>query len=63
MQAQTVNIDNLSSARSASSLRVLMTPARWIEVCRILLTGLIALLYWRELVPLQVLWFAVAVGL
>ncbi len=63
MQAQTVNIDNLSSARSASSLCVLMTPARWIEVCRILLTGLIALLYWRELVPLQVLWFAVAVGL
>lgn len=63
MQAQTVNIDNLSSARSASSLRVLMTPARWIEVGRILLTGLIALMYWRELVPLQVLWFAVAVGL
>lgn len=40
-----------------------MTHARWIEIGRILLTGLIALLYWREMVPLQVLWFAVAVGL
>jgi len=40
-----------------------MTHSRWIEVGRILLTGLIAMLYWREMVPLQVLWFAVAVGL
>ena len=63
MQAQTVNIDNPSPTRPASSLRVLMTHSRWIEVGRILLTGLIAMLYWREMVPLQVLWFAVAVGL
>ncbi|WP_371439529.1 heavy metal translocating P-type ATPase [Polaromonas sp.] len=52
-----------SSLRPASSLRVLMTRERWIEVSRIVLTGLIALLYWREMVPLEVLWFAVAVGL
>ncbi|HQT51009.1 MULTISPECIES: cation-translocating P-type ATPase [Comamonadaceae] len=40
-----------------------MTRDRWFEVGRIVLTGLIALLYWREMVPLEVLWFAVAVGL
>ena len=40
-----------------------MTRERWIEVGRILLTGLIALAYWRELVPIEVLWIAVAVGL
>ena len=45
------------------SLADLMTRKRWIEVGRIVLTGLIALLYWQQLVPLQVLWVAVAIGL
>lgn len=40
-----------------------MTQARWVEVGRILLTGLVALLYWHEAVPLPVLWAAVAIGL
>ena len=40
-----------------------MTRERWIEVGRIALTGLIALLYWRQLVPIELLWAAVAVGL
>ncbi len=40
-----------------------MTRERWIEVGRIALTGLIALLYWQQLVPIQVLWVAVAIGL
>ncbi len=44
-------------------LLALMTGERWIEVGRIVLTGLIALLYWRQLVPVQVLWVAVAIGL
>ena len=48
---------------AATSVRVLMTRERWIEVGRILLTGLIALAYWRELVPIEILWIAVAVGL
>lgn len=61
-KSPTINPTPLS-AKPASSLMVLMTQARWIEVGRILVTGLIALLYWRELVPLQVLWIAVAVGL
>jgi heavy metal translocating P-type ATPase len=47
----------------APSLATLMTRERWIEVGRILLTGLIALLYWRQLVPLPILWAAVAIGL
>ena len=41
----------------------LMTRERWIEVGRIVLTGLVAVLYWQQLVPLQVLWVAVAIGL
>ncbi len=47
----------------APSLSALMTHERWIEVVRILLTGLIALLYWQQLVPIGLLWVAVAVGL
>lgn len=48
---------------NASSLRALMTRERWIEVGRIALTGAIALLYWQELVPIHLLWIAVAIGL
>jgi len=40
-----------------------MTRERWIEVARIGLTGAVALAYWQELAPLQVLWLAVAIGL
>ena len=40
-----------------------MTRERWIEVVRIVATGVVALLYWRGLVPIQLLWAAVAVGL
>ena len=47
----------------APSLSTLMTRDRWIEVGRILLTGLIAVLYWQQWVPVQVLWVAIAIGL
>jgi cation transport ATPase len=40
-----------------------MTRSRWIEAGRILLTGLVALLFWRQWVPIQILWLAVAIGL
>ena len=40
-----------------------MTRERWIEVVRIVATGVVALLFWRGLVPIQLLWVAVAVGL
>lgn len=45
-----------------SRLLALMTPERWVAVGRIALTGLIALLYWRQPVPVPVLWFAVAMA-
>ena len=48
---------------STSSVSTLMTPARWIEVGRIVVTGLVALLFWRNLVPIEILWLAVAIGL
>lgn len=40
-----------------------MTRARWIEAARILITGLVILLYERGLVPLPALLAAVAIGL
>ena len=46
-----------------TGLLALMTRERWIEVVRIVATGLVALLFWRGLVPVQLLWAAVAVGL
>ncbi|WP_313472674.1 hypothetical protein [Brevundimonas sp.] len=44
-------------------LWALMTPARWVEVGRILVTGTVALLFQQGLVPVIWLWLAVAVGL
>ncbi len=41
----------------------LMTRERWIEVARIVVCGLVALLYWKSLVPIELLWAAVALGL
>ena len=51
------------TAAGAPGLRTLMTRERWIEVGRIALTGAIALLYWRQWVPIELLWVAVAIGL
>lgn len=45
------------------SLTALMTRERWIEVIRIVATGLVALLFWQNLVPVELLWLAVAIGL
>jgi len=58
-----VNSEAAAEQASASSLRMLMTRSRWIEAGRILLTGLVALLFWRQWVPIQILWLAVAIGL
>ena len=60
-----MNTNNAAIVEQAasSSLRVLMTHERWVEVGRILFTGLIALLYWRQLIPIQILWVAIAIGL
>lgn len=60
-----MNTNNTAIAEQAASscIRELMTHQRWIEVGRIVITGLIALLYWRQLVPIQILWIAIAIGL
>ncbi len=55
--------DMSESGYSGTSFVSLMTRERWIEVGRIVLAGVIALLYWQQLVPLWVLWAAVAIGL
>ena len=52
-----------NSVPGGAQLADLMTRERWIEVARIAVTGLIALLYWQALVPIQVLWGAIAIGL
>ncbi len=46
-----------------TSLWALLTRDRWVEISRILLVGLITLLFWQEFVPLGVLLAGVAVGL
>jgi len=50
-------------ARRETRVSALMTPARWIEVGRILVTGLIVWLFWLGAIPLPMLWTAVAMGL
>jgi len=52
-----------SGTPNEGGLMALMTRERWIEVARIVVTGLIALLFWRGVVPIQVLWVAIAIGL
>ena len=60
-----MNINSEAAVQPAntSSVSTLMTPARWIEVGRIVVTGLVALLFWRNLVPIEILWLVVAIGL
>ncbi|EHR70978.1 heavy metal translocating P-type ATPase [Burkholderiales bacterium JOSHI_001] len=50
-------------AAYATGWGALMTRERWVEVGRIVLTGLTALLYWQQAAPIEVLWAAVAIGL
>ena len=45
------------------SLRGLLTRERWFEIARIVVVGIITLLYWRNVLPLPVLWVAIAFGL
>jgi heavy metal translocating P-type ATPase len=50
-------------SESKPSLRALITRDRLVEIGRILLVGLVTLLFWRELLPLPALMAAVAAGL
>lgn len=56
-------VASMPARTDGTSLSSLMTRERWIEVARIVLTGAVALLYWQQLVPLWLLWVAVAIGL
>lgn len=56
-------VENVAPGPGGASFLSLMTPERWVEIGRILLTGAVALLYWQQLVPLYLLWAAVALGL
>lgn len=55
--------DTMATVPIDGGWRTLMTRERWIEIGRIVLTGGVALLYWRQMVPVQLLWAAVALGL
>lgn len=50
-------------ARQGTRALALMTPSRWVELGRILLTGLMVWLFWQGWIPLPTLWLAVAIGL
>lgn len=47
----------------STSLRMLITRERWIEIGRIIIVGFITFLYWRGILPLPALLTAVAFGL
>src|SRR5215203_6020226 len=55
MESETIN--------QRPSLRVLLTRDRWFEIGRIIVVGIITLLYWRTVLPLPALWIAIAFGL
>lgn len=48
---------------SPSSIRSLLTRERWIEIGRIVLVGIMSLLFWQGLLPLPVLFGAIVIGL
>ena len=43
---------NLPAEAKGTGVLSLMTHERWIEVGRIVLTGVVAFLYWQQLIPL-----------
>ena len=53
----------VSPPHPAPSILALMSRQRWVEVTRIVLTGVVVLLYWQQLLALPFLWAAVAIGL
>ena len=52
-----------SPSSEDSSILALLTRERWIEIARIAIVGILTLLYWRGLLPLPVLFAAIAIGL
>ena len=50
-------------ADQAPETAALFTPTRRLEAARIVVVGIVTLLYWRGLAPFSVLMIAIAVGL
>ena len=48
---------------TTSSVRALLTRERWFEIARIVIVGIITALYWQNVLPVSVLWVAIAFGL
>lgn len=63
MSDVTTNRSSGERVPAQPNLAGLMTRERWAEVARIVTTGLVALVFWQGLVPLELLWAAVALGL
>jgi len=53
----------METPQIGTSWRSLLTRERWIEIGRIVLVGVVSLLYWRQIVPLPVLLLAIPIGL
>ena len=51
------------STADEPSFVALLTRERWIEIDRIVIVGILTLLYWRGVLPLPVLFVAIAIGL
>lgn len=51
------------TANETPAFRALLTRERWFEIGRIVIVGIITLLYWRNVLPLPALWVAIAFGL
>src|SRR5215213_288535 len=52
-----------SVSQSNPTFGSLLTPERWFGIVRIILVGIVALVYYLELLPLWILLIAVAFGL
>ena len=63
MNTETITPSPGDKPPSRLNLSALMTRERWVEVTRIAVTGFVALLFWQGVVPIELLWLAVAVGL
>ena len=57
------NVASLTASQPSTSLRSLLTRERWIEIARILIVAIVALLYAGAMLPLWVLLIAIAFGL
>jgi len=55
--------DSAMLSNPGSSLRTLLIRERWIEIARIIIVAIVALLYAAEILPLGVLLIAIAFGL